>query len=108
MCQCRGPPRCGGGEILDVEWGGEIIDRAEARARKIGQKPLEKYVAGKEVFARSHARSGPPDLRSHLGHKVGHLRRSGARSGGRSGEKTLEIMGLKDLGEKGEAIFLPR
>ena len=47
----------GGGEILDVE-GGEILDRAEDRVRKTGQKPLEKYVAGKEVFARLHARSG--------------------------------------------------
>ena len=71
--------------------GGEILDRVEDRARKSGQKPLEKYVAGKEVFARLE---GSPDLGSHLGHLVGHLRRSDTRLGARSGEKTLEIMGL--------------
>jgi hypothetical protein len=41
------------GEILD-----RVEDREEVRERKIGQKPLEKYVAREEVFARLHARLG--------------------------------------------------
>jgi hypothetical protein len=87
----------GGGEILDVEGVKFPIGLRIGRGRS--GKNLSKNMWRERRFLPDHTPDlGSPDLRSHLGHQVGHLRRSGARSGRRSGEKTLEIMGLKLIG----------